>query len=273
MVSRLTNWIIGKIALGEFTRRRDVLRFAMVRTLYTALGAVVVNFGLYQLLGSIPALGITVPPNLVTDAIVTALVAASISFFAYCIVGLAIVDLSISRKEFERLSRTDTLTGLLNRKTFDESIETLGRPYVLVLIDVDRFKSINDSHGHSVGDEVLVTLARMLQALEQAHAVARIGGEEFAAVLPEVDKDEAVRRIDELRRQMSSELFRVNGAEFQVTFSAGLAQSDAVTGYSTLLSQADKAMYLAKASGRDRIVHSDDIAGLFPVLEPYRKAI
>jgi diguanylate cyclase (GGDEF)-like protein len=265
MVSRLQHWIIRRIAVGGFSRRQDVLFFALYRTLWTTIAAVILNFGVYQVFGRLGIFDISVPPNPISDTIVTGFVAGPISFLAYYIVGAAILDLAVSRNEFERLSRTDPLTGLMNRRAFVEVIAAMDEPYVLALFDIDRFKAINDTYGHNAGDHVLVEVSHMLNAaFGHENAVARLGGEEFGVVLRQASKEETVASVDLFRARMAGRTFTVDGVEVPVTISAGVSQGNGKFTYSMLLTNADKALYLAKASGRNRVVHADEIAVVIP---------
>lgn len=265
MISRLQHWIIRRIAVGGFSQRRDVFFFALYRTLWTTIAAVILNFGVYQLFGRLGIFDISVPPNPVADTIVTGFVAGPISFLAYYIVGAAILDLAVSRNEFERLSRTDPLTGLMNRRAFVEVIAAMEEPYVLALFDIDRFKAINDTYGHGAGDHVLVEVSHLLrEAFGHQNAVARLGGEEFGVALRQASKEETVATVDLFRERMAGHLFLVDGREILVTVSAGVSQGNGKFTYSMLLSNADKALYLAKASGRNRVVHADEIAAVVP---------
>jgi diguanylate cyclase (GGDEF)-like protein len=265
MISRLRNWIVRRIALGGFSRRQDVLFFALSRTLWTTVAAVALNFGVYQLFGRLGIFNISVPPDPVADTIVTAFVAGPISFLAYYIVGSAILDLAVSRNEFELLSRTDPLTGLMNRRAFVEVIAAMDEPYVLALFDIDRFKAINDTYGHGVGDQVLIEVSHMLRgAFGAENTVARLGGEEFGVVLRQASRQETVATVDLFREQLARRLFVADGASIPVTISAGVSQGNGKFTYSMLLTNADKALYLAKASGRNRVVHADEIAQIIP---------
>lgn len=260
MVSRIQKWIVKRIAVGAFSGRRDVLRFAATRGLWTTLAAILLNFAVYQLFGRLGVLNVTLPPDPWADTVVTAFVAGPISFLAYCLVGAAIRDLAISRNAFERLSRTDPLTGLMNRRAFVDIIAALNKPYVVAILDIDRFKAINDTYGHGAGDVVLVEVARELrEVLGRDTAVARLGGEEFGVILRDRNKAEAVAAMDLVRAALASRTFDAEGASISVTFSAGVARGDGKTGYSIWLTHADKALYFAKAAGRNRVVHSDDI--------------
>jgi diguanylate cyclase (GGDEF)-like protein len=260
MTRLLQRWIVRTVESGRCLGRRDVLRFAVVRTFWTTLAAVMLNFGVYQILGRLGFLGVIPPPDPLSDTIVTAFVAAPISLLVYSIFGTAIRDLTISHQLLERLSRTDPLTGLLNRRAFMEHIDSLDSPYVLVLLDIDRFKAINDRYGHGTGDQILVALADMLKCVVDSQVVARLGGEEFGAVFCGVDRDQVLATMDALREKLASRIFEFEGREVRVTFSAGIAESDGQVPYSTLHNLGDKALYLAKASGRNRIVLADEAA-------------
>lgn len=267
MDSRLQDWIVKRIAVGAFSRRRDVLRFALLRTFVTTLAAVALNFGIYQTFGRIAFLNIPMPTNPWADTAVTALVAGPICFLAYWFLGKAILDLAISRNEFERLSRTDPLTGLMNRRAFVDVISSLDKPYVVAVLDIDRFKLINDTHGHTAGDTVLVEVAHELKRiLGRDAAVARLGGEEFGVILRDCGKAEAVATMDLVRAAFSMRSFDAEGCEINVTFSGGVSRSDGKGSYSIVLTHADKALYLAKASGRNRIVHADDALAVVATL-------
>jgi diguanylate cyclase (GGDEF)-like protein len=181
------------------------------------------------------------------------------------VVGAAILDLTISRKEFERLSRTDPLTGLMNRRAFVEVIAAMEEPYVLALFDIDRFKTINDTFGHGAGDHVLVQVSHMLRdTFGHENAVARLGGEEFGVVLKQASKEETVATVNLFRERLAGYTFAIDGAQVPVTISAGVSQGNGKFTYSMLLTNADKALYVAKASGRNRVVHADEIAAVIP---------
>ena len=265
MVSRLQAWIDRSINTGAFSRRSDVLRFALTRSFWTTIAAVILNFVVYQVFGHLGLFAVTLPPNPWADCVVTMFVAGPICFLAYYTVGRAIMALAISRDAFERLSRTDPLTGLLNRRAFTEAVTTFRVPYVIAVIDIDRFKSINDTHGHGAGDTVLVEVAGELRVAFGGEAMlARLGGEEFGVVMPDRGRETSLAMLDQARSLLENRVFHVDGQQISVTFSAGLSRAGGEQGYSILLTDADKALYLAKAAGRNRIVHADDIAVINP---------
>lgn len=177
------------------------------------------------------------------------------------------LDLVQSTKLLSDLASTDGLTGLLNRRTFDQTLQAeLARsasnklPISLLLLDVDNFKAFNDIYGHSAGDSCLRTIARNFKkSLEHAGDIAaRYGGEEFTITLPDTDVDGAMivaQRVQQAMRQSAiPHSGSINGI---VSVSIGLATFTANDGQlspAELVDRADKALYRAKASGRDRVV-------------------
>lgn len=157
----------------------------------------------------------------------------------------------------EDLGRTDGLTGLPNRRALEDHLEQAhhaarrrGEPLAVVMVDLDNFKVFNDSFGHLAGDDLLRSYATRLRSrLRSADFVARYGGEEFLVVLPATDGDGAAMLIGELHAA-----FRRADDLCGVTFSAGVAVWDGDESTDELVSRADRALYVAKASGRDRTV-------------------
>ncbi len=170
------------------------------------------------------------------------------------------------RAERMRTLRTlmarDSLTGLYNHTTttqlLDSALCTATRqetPLCFVMIDVDRFKSVNDTYGHPVGDQVLLALARVLQQrLRNSDIVGRYGGEEFAVILNEIEMGRAFQIIDQLREDFSKVRFHANNIEFSCTFSAGIAAFPQYKRLEILREAADRALYHAKEQGRNRVV-------------------
>jgi diguanylate cyclase (GGDEF)-like protein len=161
--------------------------------------------------------------------------------------------------ELREQALRDPLTGLHNRRALEQRFAqeaeyhgSTGQPMALVLIDIDHFKRINDLRGHAAGDAVLCDMATMLKAgIRSGDSVFRIGGEEFALLLPGADADHARTRVEALRRTLH--LRPPAAARDHVTFSAGVAEfGESGTTLDTMLHAADTALYRAKAGGRDR---------------------
>lgn len=158
----------------------------------------------------------------------------------------------------------DGLTGLLNHSTLKSRLQTelershrLNKPLSFVMLDLDHFKDVNDSHGHATGDKVLKSLARMLDdRLRKSDQIGRYGGEEFGIILPDTNQIAATVIIDEIREQFAALAYSSDEINFHCTFSAGIAQLDGNDNADTLINRADEMLYLAKNSGRNRVVHS-----------------
>jgi two-component system cell cycle response regulator len=179
-------------------------------------------------------------------------------------------ELERSRRSLEELAARDDLTGLLNRREltrlFTEEAaraKRVARPLSLLLIDIDHFKRINDRHGHPAGDEVIRHLARVLQrTLRLVDRAARIGGEEFAILLPETDSHGALAVAERLRALVANGVCAVvdgHGARGEVSFTVSIGVSSAASAAITLaelLASADRGLYQAKAEGRNRVVKS-----------------
>lgn len=169
-----------------------------------------------------------------------------------------ITALRAAEQELAQRARTDALTGLPNRRAFDERLALLnaeggrGRTFALVLGDVDHFKKVNDSYGHAVGDEVLVHVGRILKSsVRCTDFVARYGGEEFCVLYTDVDEAQAVRLADQLRLAIAG-----SNGPVPITCSFGVCanQPNESPAASTLIQIADRALYTAKSQGRNRVV-------------------
>ncbi|HEX5373077.1 MAG TPA: diguanylate cyclase [Aquabacterium sp.] len=170
-------------------------------------------------------------------------------------------SLARHRVDLETLARTDMLTGLANRREFmtrlaDESHRQAraGHACTVVVCDIDHFKRINDQYGHPAGDAVLAEVGRLLRTGVRQHLdlAARIGGEEFALILPETDVQGGQRVAEKLARALKAHPFTANGQTWHVTLSAGVAEVQGGRGEMALRA-ADAQLYAAKAAGRDRV--------------------
>jgi len=167
-------------------------------------------------------------------------------------------------EQLQNLSNTDFLTGLFNRRAFlNTAVPVLSRsarykaPFSLITLDIDHFKSINDTYGHDGGDRALVAVAAVLRKAVRAHdVVARVGGEEFVILLESCNKQHALEFSERLRNEIkTTEILLVDGRTFHLTASFGVAESlEQVAELDDLLRRADSAMYKAKQAGRDRVV-------------------
>ena len=161
-------------------------------------------------------------------------------------------------RALSELATTDVLTGLSNRRAFDHHLKLeLGivdrrdTPLSLLVLDVDHFKRINDTHGHETGDKVLQAIAQVLAGCARAiDMIARVGGEEFAVILPNTDAGGAL----EVAQRMRIAVAQAHCAGHQVTISVGSATLQSHEDATSLFSRADAALYAAKAAGRNRVV-------------------
>lgn len=174
-----------------------------------------------------------------------------------------------ARVERYRTLRTfmirDSLTGLLNHTKTKEHLDVevsrsmrQGGSLAFALMDIDRFKSVNDTYGHFIGDQVIISLSRLLkQRLRKSDAIGRYGGEEFAVILPGTDGEGAAKILNEIRKDFALIRHQHKRGEFSVTFSCGVAAFPAYGQSSRLNEAADNALYAAKHQGRNRVVISE----------------
>jgi len=155
--------------------------------------------------------------------------------------------------EAERSSLTDPLTGLMNRRAFMRMSECEGGvQQALVVFDIDRFKRINDTHGHQVGDVVICQVAEALQSVLGASGeVARVGGEEFALLAPPSAYDDLIIKLIALRERVEATPIAIEGGTIRTTISAGLALRAPGESFANLYRRADQALYAAKKAGRN----------------------
>jgi diguanylate cyclase (GGDEF)-like protein len=180
------------------------------------------------------------------------------------------------------LALTDALTGLGNRRYFDETLrremartKRNGSPLSLVLLDIDFFKKINDVYGHTMGDVVLKELATLiLSNLRQCDWIARYGGEEYALILPDTPCLEALKLLERLRVLVERQVFARNHAPLKITVSLGITQYDVKRHtLESLVAEADEALYEAKHHGRNQVrVYGLGASGGTLVPQPIRLA-
>jgi diguanylate cyclase len=173
-----------------------------------------------------------------------------------------ITRLQVELEQTSELIRHDPLTGVLNRKGLDEALtrETAlarrrGTALCVGLLDVDNFKQINDNHGHQTGDEALQHLVDVVREnVRPQDSVARYGGEEFVVLLPDTLLDSAVATMVRLQRALTKRFFLTRQQKLLITFSAGVAEMHDGEAPEEALDRADKAMYIAKRSGKNRVI-------------------
>jgi diguanylate cyclase (GGDEF)-like protein len=183
--------------------------------------------------------------------------------------GIALENARLHER-VQQQATTDELTGLVNRRRFLEALETelerarlFETPLSLVLADLDDFKRVNDAHGHLAGDDALRTFGDLLQAhLRVVDVAGRLGGEEFAVLLPETDLEEATLVADRMRAALSEAPLRLSGGvRISLTASFGIAELAPGQSGQQLVSRADAALYAAKAAGKNRVNIAEPILG------------
>lgn len=169
--------------------------------------------------------------------------------------------LSARSVTLEQAALTDGLTGMNNRRYFDDALREylkefsrIDRPVGLMILDLDHFKSVNDTHGHDVGDEVLRAVAKCLKDFTRYHdIVARLGGEEFAVVAPNLDQATLEKLADRIRRAVANLVIQSGNVSLKVTTSVGLAVWDHKESADDFCKRADRMLYKAKRDGRNRV--------------------
>lgn len=199
----------------------------------------------------------------------TLLILAYIAYMYKMILNRIDLELELTRKqeaqylqELYNLSITDPLTGLHNRRRMNEALQEYIHntqryqdSFSLILFDIDDFKHVNDNYGHNVGDEVLIMIAKITKnSLRKTDFISRWGGEEFLILLPKTHLEEAANIAEKLRIEIENSIYFENK---RVTCSFGVAQYKDGLENSAIVNQADEALYVAKKSGKNRIVKAD----------------
>jgi diguanylate cyclase (GGDEF)-like protein len=170
-------------------------------------------------------------------------------------IGKANLELHRAKTLADSLARTDQLTGLPNRRAMLEAVDRAHpEALALVIVDIDRFKRVNDTHGHLAGDIVIRSVGKMVAAdLGALGFVARIGGEEFALLSFSGSSRLLAAAVNAFREKIEMTPIVAEGAAIRITISAGVAVREAAVSFAQLFSEADRALYAAKAAGRNRV--------------------
>jgi len=247
---------------------RDVLRHTAGRTAVAVSLAVVLTWAMtYFYFGTDPDLKVTVGfverAAIFIAIVISAILTCGLSYRS----AMVMKQLSQARVELARVAATDNLTGLFNRRGFDEAAghaqdeaRTTGANIAVLMCDIDRFKTINDRFGHEVGDDVLQALGQVLGDFGKQHRliVARHGGEEFAVFMTGVTRQQAAKYAEDLRQRCSAKEVTAGDSNVRITVSVGYAMASASTTHSALMRAADVALYAAKHRGRNQVAEAYD---------------
>jgi len=248
----------------EILTHADVLRHTSARVLIAVCSTLFLTAVMIAIMfGSDPETNIRLGEVARYDITIGAVIAASLTSGLAYRSGLLMQQLSLARAELQLLSRTDQLTGLLNRRGYDEAAgkalakaDEANIPAVALMCDIDRFKAINDEFGHEFGDKVLVEIGEAIRVFgeEKGLLVARHGGEEFAALMIGVTIEQAVQHANALRAICAAtKVLGSGGSSARVTVSIGLASSQENIDLPEIMRAADRALYTAKHGGRNRV--------------------
>lgn len=234
------------------------------------------TYGMYYFLLT---LTITDPLTLLSNR-VNGVIAVGLGFFLSCILWhynymniIQMRRIEAQQKQLEQMAYFDPLTDLPNRRLLEKlikreiaSMRRYGHETAIIILDIDNFKSINDTYGHPVGDNMLRQLADFLTAnVREADTVARFGGEEFIILMPQTSAEEGCIFADRLRKLIMEKRFIVGAVTLQITASFGVASMRDIVDCDTMDDYyflADKALYLAKQSGKNRVEKARVTAGV-----------
>lgn len=202
---------------------------------------------------------------LITTMPVGIIIAASLTATLAYRSTVMVRELQATRAQLMRISRTDPLTGLLNRRGYDEAavamLATAGHlehPAVVLMCDIDHFKTINDAFGHDFGDQVLIEVGKVIQAFGEEHGMltARHGGEEFAVMMAGFSEVRGSQLANTLRQRCAAVRIARGAETVSVTLSIGLAAARKPTTASAIMRDADASLYAAKRRGRNCVVRA-----------------
>lgn len=268
--------IIASAVLGQIWRRRIGSRVRVGIRQLTGLGALL----------SLHALSTFVLPwELASEWYLIIIPFLTVS----CLAGALVMGSMIERerrhiyteKHWQKNASTDALTGLPNRRAFLDALDDRIDPKwqhsnLLMILDIDHFKSVNDQFGHDAGDETLKAVANALrQAADPDDLICRLGGEEFAIFVPHIQSGMIYNRAERYRTSVAESAIRYDGRSIQITASIGLASRSGSQDVDlhSMMREADLALYQAKANGRNRIALGKNMHPISRVVSLNRKAI
>ena len=236
--------IFSALTLGKMV---TLLEFGLITVVYFYLAQSKMDLESYSVL-DFSEMTMTFAPYLLV-AYLTSLLAA---------------DLKNAREGLEELSDTDELTGLKNRRAFNNALDVeikkairYKRPFTVMMLDADDLKAVNDKFGHAVGDKLIVTMAQVVQeSLRNTDVLARFGGDEFVAILTETPEDRGIEVAERVRSSVENTSFSFEGARVSSTISIGVSCfSNGSQTADEIMAQADKKLYESKHKGKNSVSH------------------
>lgn len=254
----LKRWVSLQVDLGNFNGREAIYGFALKMTFRAVLLAFVLSIAALPICYQLGIMPLTVPEAIKLSVAFSWLFGGAVSGALAIVTGQVIHDLSVSRTEFERLSRTDMLSGLMNRRAFNEELARTDGQASLAILDLDRFKSINDRHGHRAGDAVIMAVADVLrEVFKEPHVTARLGGEEFGVIIRGGGIAQRIALVERARNLIAARTVVCDEQVMSTTVSGGIAEFSPDIKAEAVYSAADGALYLAKANGRNKVLHDE----------------
>jgi len=252
----MRQWISLQAEIGNFQHRRAIYIFALKMSFAAVILSLVIMMAMLPVLQWFDLLPLPIMEAMRFGVLLAWIIGGTVSGALAIFAGFAIHRLAVSRAEFERLSRTDMLSGLLNRRAFTEALDLAGHGASLVIFDVDRFKTVNDRFGHTSGDAVIVAVSQIFaHVFTGEDVIARLGGEEFGVIIHGGDVAERIARIEAIKEKIANHPIAVDGGSVKITISAGIADIGQDRKTAAVYAAADKALYLAKTLGRNRVIH------------------
>lgn len=251
-------WLSAQLELGSFHSRKAVYGFALKMTFKAVILAFLFNLvalPVFYLVGLLP---VSLLDAFKLSVVFAWLLGGAVSGALALVTGNAIRELSLSRSRYERRSRTDVLSGLLNRRAFSEVLNDIEGDASLAILDLDRFKAVNDCHGHRAGDTVIRAVSSIIrEVFPHPHVCARLGGEEFGVIIRGGETRDRQALVEEVRNRIANQPTCCDEAVIETSISVGIAEFGRDRHHESVYSAADRALYIAKAAGRNRVVHED----------------
>ncbi|QLF70831.1 GGDEF domain-containing protein [Peteryoungia desertarenae] len=245
--------------LAQFVNAQTIIRFSLRLAIRIALLAALIVILALSVMDLFGILRYPLMRDLLIGVAITLPLAFTLTMLTSLYVGYGVMHLATTRREYEHLSRTDMLSGLLNRRAFISEITDHMEGHLL-LLDIDRFKQVNDHFGHQTGDHVIAAVSEKLkQSIGPQHLIARLGGEEFAVFFQDVEDTQVIRLAERARHAIASTEIPADGQIIRVTVSGGLARRRSGLSFAQAYAMADRALYCAKASGRNRLVSEREL--------------